>query len=190
MRCHSVTSADPPFLYTTTGTMIRRLTTFRYVNLVPYPSLSDLLILRLESVGRTPFERSSWCRSLATSAEKRKWKRKGLESSSTERGTAVTGAASTARDRLVEGVNWRPLFFLGVLPVLLSGLVVLARDDLREQLEENGIGRLFRDLKQLKATRALEAERTRSNETAAMVEAASTSSQKENSSLASQHPTQ
>jgi hypothetical protein len=147
--------------------------------------------MKLGTVRRTPLERPLWHQSLATSAAKRKWKRKGFESSMTDAGTTtVTSSASTTRDRITEGVNWRPLFFLGILPVLLTGVVVLTRDDLFDQLEENGIGRLFRDLRRLKAARAEEAERAQSNETSAMVGEVSFPAQNDNPSLEPQHPRQ
>jgi hypothetical protein len=64
-------------------------------------------------------------------------------------------------------------------------MVVISREDLREELEEKGIGRLFRDLKQWKAAKALDADKKRNNETPVVVDDLS-SSQQDTVSSASQ----
>lgn len=63
--------------------------------------------------------------------------------------TAEDGANSLKRNngKSNERKNWQPLFFLGVFPVFLSIVVVLGRDDLREEVNAKGIGRLLEDYK-------------------------------------------
>jgi hypothetical protein len=102
-------------------------------------------------------------RHLATSAQKRKWKQKrqqqqqcskqsnnGFFDEINQIDSDPTSAGGT--------VNWRPIFFLGVFPLIMSGVVVLLRDDLREELEERGIGRFVKDIKQWRTVRAIELE--------------------------------
>ena len=50
-------------------------------------------------------------------------------------------------DAKMAPVYWRPLFFLGVFPVFLSIVLVLNRDDLREEVNDKGIGRFLEDYK-------------------------------------------
>ena len=99
----------------------------------------------------------SWSRrSLATSKERRKYQEKGIWKGRGRRRTKDRddfGKSNEAMDPIKErekaireeGVNWRPIFFLGVFPIIMSGLIVLSRDDLRQELEQKGMVRLLRD---------------------------------------------
>jgi hypothetical protein len=97
-------------------------------------------------------------RLMATSAEKRKWRRlskvnpnlldeeeallrnvrneKELE---LNKRSKAKNASSTS-----SGSNAHPFFFLVVFPVLLTGLVVLTREDLREELDQKGLVKLLK----------------------------------------------
>jgi hypothetical protein len=101
---------------------------------------------------------SSGRRGLATSKQKRKLEKKGIIK--TRQGKIIESNATTNKVDPIEiqaeairqeGVNWKPIFFLGIFPVAMSGLVVLSREDLREELEEKGISRLFRDSRSQRA---------------------------------------
>jgi hypothetical protein len=97
-------------------------------------------------------------RGLATSKQKRKLQEKGILKTrqgkniepnlTTNKVDPIQKQAEAIRQ---EGVNWKPIFFLGIFPVAMSSLVVLMRDDLREELEEKGISRLFRDSRSQRA---------------------------------------
>ena len=64
-------------------------------------------------------------------------------------GLATTRATTTKNGKTpTNSNNWRPLFFLGVFPVFMSIVVVLNRDDLREEVNARGIGRFLEDYKQ------------------------------------------
>jgi hypothetical protein len=81
-------------------------------------------------------------RLMATSAEKRKWRRLSkyevdpiqLEASKKKYPSSPTS-----------GSNAHPFFFLVVFPVLLTSLVVLTREDLREELDQKGLVKLIKD---------------------------------------------
>ena len=101
---------------------------------------------------------SSGRRGLATSKQKRKLQERGILK--TRQGRSIEPNPTTDKADYIqkqaeairqEGVNWKPIFFLGIFPVAMSGLVVLTRDDLREELEEKGIGRLFSDSRSQRA---------------------------------------
>jgi hypothetical protein len=101
-------------------------------------------------------------RLMATSAEKRKWRRlskhnvdpklldeeevllrkvrneKELESNKVSKKKKLSSPSSS-------GSNFHPFFFLVVFPVLLTNLVVLTRKDLREELDEKGLVKLLQD---------------------------------------------
>ena len=89
-------------------------------------------------------------RHLATSAQKRKWQREqGNKPFLKKKYAALTAeeARTTAKQKSNKKNNWQPLFFLGVFPVFLSVVVVLSRDDLREEVNAKGIGRFLEDYK-------------------------------------------
>ena len=96
--------------------------------------------------------RTSQCRSLATSAQKRKWQREQGNKRFLKKKYAAltTEEAATTNQKSTRNVSWQPLFFLGVFPVFLSVVVVLSRDDLREEVNEKGIGRFLEDYKRWK----------------------------------------
>ena len=79
-------------------------------------------------------------RMMVTSAQKRKLKRKGYIK---EHGikkpdellmASVEANSKQAKARQREGFDWTPVIFLGIFPVLMSGLVLLVREDLRQQV--------------------------------------------------------
>mmetsp|Transcript_16184 Transcript_16184/g.44813 ORF Transcript_16184/g.44813 Transcript_16184/m.44813 type:complete len:168 (-) Transcript_16184:67-570(-) len=88
-------------------------------------------------------------RSLATSAQKRKWLKEhgGAKPFPRQKKHAVAATTNHTKDAAAAPPNWRPLFFLGVFPVFLSIVVVLNRDDLREEVNDKGIGRFVEDYK-------------------------------------------
>lgn len=103
------------------------------------------------------------CRRFATSAQKRKWKNRQKTNRREEKIALIveqeTAQQLTKADEIRhKGVNWRPILFLGVFPIAASGILVLSREDLRQELEEKGLGRLLRDLRTWRSQRALEAE--------------------------------
>ena len=121
-------------------------------------------------VSTTTTKTATQRRFLATSKQKRKWiKEQGnnkpfmkkkyasiLEKEATE-GTSKTDTKITATSSSTTATtNWRPFFFLGVFPILMSGIVVLSREDLREEVEKKGIGRFLKDLRNWRTQRALE----------------------------------
>ena len=90
-------------------------------------------------------------RCLATSAQRRKWRKKQGDDKPflkkkyallAEEASKKKGNQTKPPER-----NWRPNFFLGVFPVFLSVAVVLSRDDLREEVNDKGIGRFLEDYK-------------------------------------------
>jgi primosomal protein N'' len=124
---------------------------------------------------KTTTSSSLLSRWLATSAQKRKWNKQPGDASSprARRGRKVdllvekdTMQKISKADEIREkGVNWRPLFFLGVFPILMSGFVVLGREDLRQELEQKGLGRALMDFRNWRTRRALDYERqSRENE--------------------------
>jgi len=91
-------------------------------------------------------------RSLATSAQKRKWSKEQVRDKSfvkqgNDAATKATEDGIVATTTKIAPVNWQPLFFLGVFPVFLSIAVVLNRDDLRDEVNDKGIGRFLEDYK-------------------------------------------
>lgn len=121
-------------------------------------SLSSLHVL----VSKTTTQR----RFLATSKQKRKWVReqgnnkpfmkKKYASILEKEAAGGTSNIDTKVNSSSTTTNWRPFFFLGVFPILMSGIVVLSREDLREEVEKKGIGRFLKDLKNWRTLRALE----------------------------------
>ena len=102
-------------------------------------------------------------RGLATSAQKRKWARKQgankpfvkkKHAAWTESSDAVAaaGGSKDSKAKADAATHWRPLFFLGVFPVFMSVVVVLNRDDLREEVNSKGIGRFVEDYKKWRRT--------------------------------------
>jgi hypothetical protein len=108
---------------------------------------------------------SSSIRWLATSAQKRKWKAtKKTSPKSNSQVSLVENnnekVSITKADEIREkGVNWRPILFLGIFPIVMSGLVIFLREDLRKEVEEKGVGRALRDFKSWRTQRALDYER-------------------------------
>jgi hypothetical protein len=96
---------------------------------------------------------------LASSAQKRKLKQgKAKKSRSQREDILLEKTIQTKADDIREkGVNWRPIFFLGIFPIVMSGFVVLSRDDLRKEVEEKGLGRAIKDFSRWRAQRAKEA---------------------------------
>lgn len=96
---------------------------------------------------------------LASSAQKRKLKQgKAKKSRSQREDILVEKTIQTKADDIREkGVNWRPIFFLGIFPIVMSGFVVLSRDDLRKEVEEKGLGRAIKDFSRWRAQQAKEA---------------------------------
>ena len=94
----------------------------------------------------------------ATSAQKRKWKRQQQQQTGNKQFINEVVDKHSNSSSSSGTMNWRPIFFLGVFPLIMSGVVVLLRDDLREELEEKGIGRFLKDIKQLRTIRAIELE--------------------------------
>mmetsp|Transcript_8340 Transcript_8340/g.17291 ORF Transcript_8340/g.17291 Transcript_8340/m.17291 type:complete len:163 (-) Transcript_8340:1314-1802(-) len=87
-------------------------------------------------------------RHLATSAQKRKWQRqKGNKPFLKKKYAEVAAEEVVSTKPKSTNTSWQPLFFLGVFPVFLSVAVVLARDDLREEVNAKGIGRFLEDYK-------------------------------------------
>jgi hypothetical protein len=114
-------------------------------------------------------------RFLATSAAKRKVIREGgnVKSRGGGRGkepvtSQIKRTGDAVETRAVEirqnGVNWKPIFFLGVFPIVASGIVVLSREDLRQELEEKGLGRAIADMSGWRKRQAEEAERQKNEE--------------------------
>eukprot|EP00536_Pseudo-nitzschia_multiseries_P002659 jgi/Psemu1/283879/fgenesh1_pg.35_\ len=100
--------------------------------------------LRVFQVGR---------RSLATSAQKRKWlKEQGTTGRPFRKNKHAAVLAAEEALPKAAAPNWGPLFFLGVFPVFLSIVVVLNRDDLREEVNDKGIGRFVEDYKRWRWT--------------------------------------
>jgi hypothetical protein len=103
-----------------------------------------------------PYNRSICTRQiryLATSAQKRKWlQEQGRNKPFVKKKYAAlaekVGVTTMKRknSKSTEN-NWKPLFFLGVFPVFMSIVVVLSRDDLREEVNAKGIGRFLEDYK-------------------------------------------
>ena len=89
-------------------------------------------------------------RNFATSAQKRKWLlEKGRNKPFLKKKYAdlkAEDAGTIEKSKPTEN-NWQPLFFLSVFPVFMSIAVVLARDDLREEVNAKGIGRFLEDYK-------------------------------------------
>ena len=106
--------------------------------------------------------RSRW---LATSAQKRKWKKqeqktgKRTRSKRQEQGELLLQEeerrVSKADEIREKGVNWKPIFFLGIFPIAMSGLVILLREDLREEVKAKGLGRALSDFRQWRTQRAI-----------------------------------
>jgi hypothetical protein len=102
---------------------------------------------------------------MATSAQKRKWRRQSqkltqpysISKSNIELLGGMKGMDSHSSSS-ASSLDWRPIFFLGVFPFVMSCIVVILRDDLREELEEKGIARFLRDIKQWRTVRAIELE--------------------------------
>ena len=92
-------------------------------------------------------------RYLATSAQKRKWLQKqGRNKPFVKKKYAALAeevGATTIKGKNNKSTetNWQPLFFLGVFPLFMSIVVVLNRDDLREEVNAKGIGRFLEDYK-------------------------------------------
>lgn len=97
-------------------------------------------------------------RRMATSAEKRKMQRlsskkmdpKLLEEEDellrTVEQRAKNATAAGEHQGTPPSSDWsHPFFFLVVFPVMLTSLVVLTRDDLREELDQKGLVKLFTD---------------------------------------------
>jgi hypothetical protein len=117
---------------------------------------------------------------MATSAQKRKWQLLQAQQQKQQlqqkqhpnrnkkprdlalekkKGTVLRrGVVDQTKEDSVDGIHWRALFFLGVFPVVMSCIVVLTREDLRDEMEEKGIGRFFRDLQKWNTARAMEKE--------------------------------
>lgn len=94
-------------------------------------------------------------RYLATSAQKRKWLReqgKGKPFIKKKYAGALLENDAVAAKGETTSTNWRPLFFLGVWPVVMSIAVVLNRDDLRDEVNDKGIGRFVEDYKRWRTT--------------------------------------
>jgi hypothetical protein len=110
---------------------------------------------------------------LATSAQKRKWKnqqqlmttkktsrKNNPQDSLVENQNEQVKVSITQADEIREkGVNWRPLLFLGIFPIVMSGVVIFLREDLRKEVEEKGVGRALRDFRNWRTQRALDYER-------------------------------
>lgn len=113
-------------------------------------SMAATLYSSPASLGR--LVRTSNRRSLATSAQKRKWQREQGNKRFLKKKYAAltTEEVATSNQKSAGNVSWQPLFFLGVFPVFLSVVVVLSRDDLREEVNEKGIGRFLEDYKRWK----------------------------------------
>lgn len=85
---------------------------------------------------------STFRRKLATSAEKRKWK-SGAKSKRERRLESLENFPPEGLSKKKEGSDdGNPFLFLVVFPVIMTGAVVLLRDDLREELVHRG--RTFR----------------------------------------------
>ncbi len=75
-------------------------------------------------------------RTFATSAEKRKWKRQGMSKKEKQIDSVVEEMLEKNSKEESKDVN--PFLFLVVFPVVMTGLVVTLRQDLREELIEKG----------------------------------------------------
>jgi K+-sensing histidine kinase KdpD len=98
---------------------------------------------------------------MVTSAEKRKWRRlsqQKLDPKLLEEEEAILRNARAEKEQSKksktkesssssssESSNAHPFFFLVVFPVLLTSLVVLSREDLREELDQEGFVKLIKD---------------------------------------------
>ena len=75
----------------------------------------------------------------ATSAEKRKWKREGMSQKERERLSLLNQTNSlNAKGTPEKAKDINPFLFLVVFPLAMTGLVIMLRDDLRQQLADMG----------------------------------------------------
>mmetsp|Transcript_17900 Transcript_17900/g.49637 ORF Transcript_17900/g.49637 Transcript_17900/m.49637 type:complete len:164 (-) Transcript_17900:202-693(-) len=77
----------------------------------------------------------------ATSAQKRKWKRQGhLKHRGGGRmladDTKVPETSVSAAEASEKGFDWKPLFFLVIFPLAMTGVVVIAREDLQQEVKD------------------------------------------------------
>ncbi|KAG7342005.1 hypothetical protein IV203_007097 [Nitzschia inconspicua] len=97
---------------------------------------------------------------MATSAEKRKWRRLSkqesnpkileqedsmLQNTGNDKKMVTNKMTKNASSSTSEPSNAHPFFFLVVFPVLLTSLVILTREDLREELDQKGLVKLIKD---------------------------------------------
>ena len=84
-------------------------------------------------------------RSLATSAQKRKWKRQNVSSKKQEK-LFLEDESTRVKSKSKE-VAGNPFLFLVVFPVAMAAVVVFLREDLRDELKDLGAVQRFRNLK-------------------------------------------
>jgi hypothetical protein len=94
---------------------------------------------------------------MATSAEKRKWRRQQQQKSKKPRidqkileeeiGIKTSVKAPDATD----SSNIQQILFLVLFPLLMTSIVVLTREDLREEAQQKGIGRFLKEWRTDKA---------------------------------------
>lgn len=86
-------------------------------------------------------------RQIATSAQKRKWKQRGMTKSSSK----LEQEPMTSTQQPNPGTNWRQILFLGVFPIFMSTIVVLSREDLLQDLQAKHVAKEIRDLRTQRA---------------------------------------
>jgi hypothetical protein len=94
-----------------------------------------------------------YVRQIATSAQKRKWKQRGMTQSSSK----LEQEPMTSTQQPNPGTNWRQILFLGVFPIFMSTIVVLSREDLLQDLQAKGAGHdVTKEIRDLRTQRALD----------------------------------
>lgn len=102
-------------------------------------------------IGRVATTTSNARRQLATSAQKRKWKQQQQQQESQggkspkfakyEKDSALEWKENTntnSQRNKADDADWNPFLFLGVFPVVMTGLFVMIRKDLREDFARLG----------------------------------------------------
>jgi hypothetical protein len=91
-------------------------------------------------------------RQFATSAQRRKWKQRGMKKSSTK----LEQEPMTSTQQPKPGTNWNQILFLGVFPIFMSSIVVLSREDLLQDLQGKVAGPVAKEIRELRTQRALD----------------------------------
>ena len=114
-------------------------------------NIATQLLSPITIQGRIPFRQS-----FATSAQKRKLQKKGYIKKRGQTGTNRSNNDVNVNDPSTRSMQsrknspppaWIPMFFLGVFPLIMSFVVVISRDDLREQVLQSGATRIVGDVR-------------------------------------------